>query len=147
MPQALPGQQVQRVQPVSDVILRRTVTRIRLGEWVIPEGTTLMINVPLAHSQVRVADADTFDPQPFIGVVQKPVGWIPFGGGFQRCIGAAFANMAMDTTLRTILREFRLVPASDPDERPRDHGVIFAPERGALAIAYRRTPIDVGSVS
>lgn len=139
--------EVQRVRPVSDVILRRTVTRIRLGKWVIPEGTTLMINVPLAHSQVRVADADAFDPQRFIGAAHKPVGWIPFGGGFQRCIGAAFANMAMDTTLRTILREFRLGPATDPDERPRDHGVIFAPKRGALAIAYRRTPIDAGSVS
>jgi cytochrome P450 len=130
--------EVQRARPVSDIVLRRTMTRIRLGEWVIPEGATLMINVPLAHSsEDNFPDAESFDPERFVNT--KPMGWIPFGGGFQRCVGAAFANMAMDVTLRTLLREFRLVPTEAPGERPRDHGVIFAPGEGALAVVYRRT--------
>lgn len=130
--------EVQRARPVSDFVLRRTMTRIRLGEWVIPEGTTLMINIPLAHSsEYNFPDAGSFDPDRFVDT--KPVGWIPYGGGFQRCIGATFANMAMDVTLRTLLREFRLVPTDAPGERPRDHGVIFAPGHGALAVVYRRT--------
>jgi cytochrome P450 len=133
--------EVQRARPVSDIVLRRAVTRIRLGEWVIPEDTTLMINVALAHSsEDYFPGAESFDPERFVDT--KPVGWIPFGGGFQRCIGAAFANMAMDATLCTLLREFRLVPTDAPDERPRDHGVIFAPEHGALAAFYRRTGAD-----
>jgi cytochrome P450 len=137
--------EVQRARPVSDVAQRRTTTRIRLGEWVIPEGTTIMINVPLAHSvQECFPDAESFNPDRFVGASHKPVGWIPYGGGFQRCIGAAYANMAMDTTLRTLLREFRLVPTQAPGERPRDHGVIFAPDRGALAIVHRRTMAEPG---
>lgn len=137
--------EVQRARPVSDVALRRTEMRIRLGEWVIPEETTLMINIPLAQSSPEsFPDAEVFDPDRFLGTTSKPVGWIPFGGGFQRCIGAAFANMAMDMTLRTLLTEFRLVPTSAAGERPRDHGVIFAPERGALAVVYRRGPPDGG---
>ncbi len=132
--------EVQRARPVSDIVLRRTVTRIRLGEWVIPEGATLMINVPLAHSSRGCfPDAESFNPDRFIGAGSKPAGWIPFGGGFQRCIGAAFANMTMVVTMRTLLQEFRLVPTSAPGERPRDRGVIFAPEHGALAVVYRRT--------
>ena len=132
--------EVQRARPVSDIVLRRAVTRIRLGEWVIPESTTLMINVPLAHSsQDNFPSAESFDPGRYMGTAAKPPGWIPFGGGFQRCIGATFANMAMDVTLRTMLRDFRLVPTEAPGERPRDRGVIFAPERGALAVVYRRT--------
>lgn len=131
--------EVQRARPVSDVVLRRATTRIRLGEWVIPEGTTLMVYIPLTHSSQRCfSDAESFDPDRFIGSNTKPVGWIPYGGGFQRCIGAVFANMAMDTTLRTLLRDFRLLPTAAPGERPRDHGVIFAPERGAEAVVYRR---------
>ena len=123
--------EVQRARPVSDFVLRRAMTRIRLGEWVIPEGTTLMINVPLAHSsEDNFPDAESFDPDRFVDT--RPEGWIPFGGGFQRCIGATFANMAMDVTLRTLLREFRLVPTEAPGERPRDHGVIFAPEKRRL---------------
>ncbi len=134
--------EVQRARPVSDIVLRRARTRIRLGQWVIPEGTTLMINVPLAHSsEDSFPDAESFDPDRFLG--SKPVGWIPFGGGFQRCIGATFANMAMDVTLSTVLREFRLVPTEAPGERPRDRGVTFAPERGALAVVYRRTAAEL----
>ncbi len=130
--------EVQRARPVSDFVLRRAMTRIRLGEWVIPEGTTLMINVALAHSsEDNFPDAGSFDPDRFVDT--RPEGWIPFGGGFQRCIGATFANMAMDVTLRTLLREFRLVPTEAPGERPRDHGVVFAPGDGALAVVYRRT--------
>ena len=132
--------EVQRTRPVGDIVQRRTLTRIRLGEWVIPEGTTLMINVPLAHSSEEdFPGAESFDPSRFIGTAGKPAAWIPFGGGFQRCIGATFANMAMDVTLSTLLREFRLVPTDAPGERARDHGVIFAPEGGGLAVVYRRT--------
>lgn len=137
--------EVQRARPVSDVAQRRTTARIRLGDWVIPEGTTLMINVPLAHgSKGSFPDADSFRPERFLGGQSKPVGWIPYGGGFQRCIGAAYANMTMDTTLRTLLREFRLIPTDAPGERPRDHGVIFAPENGARAVVYRRAPAESG---
>jgi len=141
--------EVQRSRPVSDVAQRRTATRIRLGEWVIPEGITLMINVALAHSSEECfPDADSFNPDRFCrlpGTGQKPIGWIPYGGGFQRCIGAAFAHMAMDTTLRTLLQEFRLEPTNAPGEKPRDHGVIFAPDRGAVAIVHRRTKADSGT--
>lgn len=136
--------EVQRARPVSDIILRRAITRIRLGDWVIPEGTTLMIYVPLVHSSDdSFPDADAFDPDRFIGITGKPAGWIPFGGGFQRCIGATFANMAMDVTLRTLLREFHFVPTTAPGERARDHGVIFAPNRGAVAVVHRRTAAAV----
>jgi cytochrome P450 len=134
--------EVQRTRPVGDIVQRRALTRIRLGDWVIPEGTTLMINVRLAHSSEDCfPGAESFDPGRFIGTTRKPAGWIPFGGGFQRCIGATFANMAMDVTLRTLLREFRLVPTDAPGERARDHGVVFAPSRGGLAVVHRRTAV------
>ncbi|MFI5508058.1 cytochrome P450 [Mycobacterium sp. NPDC051804] len=132
--------EVQRARPVGDIVQRRAMTRIRLGDWVIPEGTTLMINVRLAHaSEANFPEPDSFDPGRFIGASHKPVGWIPFGGGFQRCIGATYANMAMDVTLRTMLREFRLVPTGAPGERAHDHGVVFAPGLSGLAVVYRRT--------
>ena len=134
--------EVQRTRPVGDIVQRRALTRIRLGEWVIPEETTLMINVPLAHSsEDDFPGAESFDPSRFVGSGGKPAGWIPFGGGFQRCIGATFATMAMDVTLATLLREFRLVPTDAPGERARDHGVVFAPDRGGLAVVYRRTAV------
>ena len=67
-----------------------------------------MINFQLAHeSEENFPDADSFNPDRFLGTNPKPFRWIPFGGGVNRCVGAAFANMEMDIALRTLLREFR----------------------------------------
>jgi cytochrome P450 len=129
--------EVQRTRPVVDATLRRTNQRIRLGDWVIPEDTTVLVNMQLANAQ-SFPEAASFDPNRFLGANSKPVTWFPFGGGVNRCIGAAFANMEMDVTLRTLLREFHLVPTDAPGERGHDRGVTIAPGRGGRAVVYRR---------
>ncbi len=132
--------EVQRTRPVLDGTTRRTKTRIRLGDWVIPEDTNLIISIRLAHdSEESFPDAASFNPDRFVGTVPKPVAWIPFGGGVNRCVGAAFANMEMDVTLRTLLRELRFAPTDAPGERARWRGVATVPARGARAVVYRRT--------
>jgi cytochrome P450 len=132
--------EVLRTRPVLDGALRRAKTRIRLGNWVIPEDYTVMASVQLAHaSEENFPDAASFNPDRFVGTIPKPVAWIPFGGGVNRCIGAAFANMEMDVTLRTLLRELRFVPTNAPGERAHNRGVAFAPARGGRAVVYRRT--------
>ncbi len=131
--------EVQRVRPVLDAFVRRTKTRIRMGDWVIPEGTNLVFSLPLIHdSEESFPDATSFNPDRFVGA-PKPGAWIPFGGGVNRCVGAAFATMESDITLRTLLREFHFVPTDAPDERGRWRGVANVPARGARAVVYRRT--------
>jgi cytochrome P450 len=134
--------EVQRTRAVLTGALRSTKTRIRLGNWVIPEGTTLMASIQLAHaSEESFPDAASFNPDRFVGAVPNPFAWIPFGGGINRCIGASFANMEMDVTLRTLLREFRFVPTDAPGERRHNRGVTIAPGRGGRAVVYRRTAV------
>jgi cytochrome P450 len=132
--------EVQRTRPVIDGTTRRTKTRIRLGEWVIPEDYTVFVSSRLAHaSEDNFAAAASFNPDRFIGA-KPPSAWMPFGGGVNRCIGAAFANMETDVALRTLLRELRFEPTDAPDERSHWRGVAFAPGRGGRAVVYRRTP-------
>jgi cytochrome P450 len=138
--------EVQRSRPVLEATLRRTKTQIRLGEWVIPQDTTLLISMQLANAQ-SFTDAGSFDPDRFVGTNSTPVTWFPFGGGVNRCIGAAFANMEMDVTLRTLLREFRFAPTDARGERRHDRGVMIAPGRGGRAVVYRRQSRDLDSVS
>ena len=64
--------------------------------------------------------------------------WIPYGGGVRRCIGAAFANMEMNVTLRTLLREFEFGTTYAPGEHLHSRGVATAPARGGRAVVYRR---------
>jgi cytochrome P450 len=133
--------EVQRTRPVLTAALRQTKTRIQLGEWVIPEGDTILASTQLAMaSEESFPDADSFNPDRFVGAPPNPFAWIPFGGGMMRCIGAAFATMEMDVTLRTMLREFRLEPTNAPDEKFHSRGVTVTPARGGRVVVYRRKP-------
>jgi cytochrome P450 len=131
--------EVQRTRPVLDAFVRRTKTRIRLGDWVIPADTNLVFSIPLVHdSEASFPDATSFNPDRFVGA-PKPGAWIPFGGGINRCVGAAFATMESDITLRTLLREFRFAATDAPGERGHWRGIATVPARGARAVVYRRT--------
>jgi cytochrome P450 len=132
--------EVQRTRPVVDSTIRQTKKRIRLGEWVIPEGHSVFVSIGLAHaSEGNFADAKTFNPDRFVGNPPDTYTWIPFGGGVRRCIGAAFANMEMNVTLRTLLREFEFGTTYAPGERVHSRGVAMAPGRRGRAVVYRRT--------
>jgi hypothetical protein len=65
---------------------------------------------------------------------KKLATWIPFGGGDNRCVGAAFATMESDITLRTLLRELRLEPADAPGQGGHWRGVATVPAQGARAV-------------
>ena len=132
--------EVQRARPVIDGTLRMTRQRIRLGEWVIPEDHVVIVSIGLAHaSEDNFANAKTFDPDRFLGSNPDTHTWIPFGGGIRRCIGAAFANMEMTVTLRTLLREFEFATTYARGERVNSRGVATAPRDGGKAVVYRRS--------
>ncbi len=115
---------MQRTRTVLDSTVRCTKARIRLGDWVFPENTRIVLSLALVHdSDESFSDAMSFNPDRFLGSAAKPKAWIPFGGGVNRCVGAALATMEMDITLRLLLREFRFVPTDAPDERPHWRGM------------------------
>lgn len=131
--------EVQRTRPVVEAMFRVTKKRIKLGEWVIPEGNGVMPSITLMHSSERhFAEPQLFDPDRFVGGHPDSLTWIPFGGGARRCIGAAFANMEMTVTLRELLREFEFGTTSAPAERRRSRGIATAPRLGGRAVVYRR---------
>ncbi len=131
--------EVQRTRPVVDGFLRMTRKRIRLGDWVIPEKSVVIVSISVVHSDERnFANPNAFNPDRFLGATPDMHTWIPFGGGAQRCIGAAFANMEMNVTLRTLLREFEFGTTYAKGERIHSRGVVMAPGRGGRAVVHRR---------
>jgi cytochrome P450 len=133
--------EVQRTRPVINATARLTKTRIKLGEWVIPERHVVIVSIALAHAAERnFADPAVFDPDRFVGNPPDNHSWIPYGGGIRRCIGAAFANMEMVVTLRTLLREFEFRGTYAADEPAHSRGVATAPGHGGMASVYRRAP-------
>jgi hypothetical protein len=131
--------ELQRVRPTISGAGRYAREDFPLGEWVIAEGTTIMVSARLLHNDPRSYDDPLrFDPDRFVGRAPDTYRWVPFGGGIRRCIGAAFAHMEMDVVLRTLLSTFELVPTTDGAEAWRFRGVAFAPRRGGVAVVRRR---------
>lgn len=140
--------EVQRSRPVINATARVTKSRIRLGEWVIPENHVVIVSISLAHGSDRsFPDAAAFNPDRFVGNPPDTHAWVPYGGGVRRCVGAAFANMEMTVTLRTLLREFEFGTTYAPGERLHSRGVATAPASGALAVVHRRPPRAERSVT
>jgi cytochrome P450 len=135
--------EVQRARTVIDFAGRHVYApTFELGDWVIPRGYSVI--VALAAIQERAEefpDPDRFDPQRFVG--SRPgVGWIPFGGGTRRCVGAAFANVEMDVVLRTVLRHFVIQTTTAPAELVHSRGVAYTPKSGGRVVVHRRaTPL------
>jgi cytochrome P450 len=146
--------EAQRIRPSIEASFRRTKARVRLGDWVLPEGINVTVNFQLAHESAdNFPDPESFNPDRFLNTNPKPFRWMPFGGGVNRCPGASFAHMEMDIALRTLLREFRFEPTDARGERRRYRGVAIMPSRGGRAIVHRRTttassvhtPMSVGN--
>jgi hypothetical protein len=135
--------EVQRVRPTIVGTGRQAMEPFELGEWVLPEGTLIMLAARLLHNSARWYDEPLrFNPDRFVGTKPDTYKWIPFGGGIRRCIGAAFAHMEMDVVLRTLLSRFELAASTDRDEGWRFRGVAFAPRRGGVAVVRpRATPL------
>jgi cytochrome P450 len=79
-----------------------------------------------------------FSPERFLEQPPTTYGWVPFGGGVRRCLGAAFAEMEMRVVLTEILRHRILSPASADAERPTRRNVTLSPRHGTRITAAVR---------
>jgi cytochrome P450 len=132
--------EVQRIRPVVDLVGRQVrADALPLGRWTVPKGYAVLVSIDLIHDDEAIfPDPRAFDPGRFLGAKPDLYQWIPFGGGARRCLGAAFATMEMNVVLRTMLRDYALVPTDERDERWHSRGVANAPAKGGVAVVRRR---------
>ncbi|MDA4108836.1 cytochrome P450 [Mycolicibacterium holsaticum] len=132
--------EVQRNRTIIDFAGRHVYSpTFELGEWVIPQGHTVLTSILLMHDRADEFPApQRFDPQRFLGNRPSTFAWIPFGGGTRRCVGAVFANVEMDVVLRTVLRHFAIETTTAPGEKWHSRGVAFTPKHGGRMVVHRR---------
>jgi cytochrome P450 len=132
--------EVQRHRTVIDAAGRHVYApNFELGEWSVPRGHTVIVSISRLHADPELfPDPDRFDPQRFVGAKPPSFGWLPYGGGARRCVGAVFANMEMDVVLRTVLRHFTIETTDAPGEKFHSRGVAYTPKDGGKIVARRR---------
>jgi cytochrome P450 len=124
-------QEVLRIRPVVPIVGRVVTEPVAIGPYELPAGTGLIASILLAHHREDVfPEPEAFRPERFLTDGEVPsYGWLPFGGGVRRCIGASFAQFELATILRVLARSG--VRLADPRPEPmRATGVTLVPGRG-----------------
>ena len=126
-----------RLRPVIPLAGRRLASELRFDGLSLPAGTDVTPAIWLTHTRADLyPEPFAFRPERFLessgGLAINKYGWIPFGGGIRRCLGAAFAEMEMRVVLESILQRRALSPAGSHAERVTRRNVTFSPRNGTL---------------
>jgi cytochrome P450 len=124
--------EVLRTRPVLSITARKTLQPYTLGGYTLPKDVYVAACLYLAHRRAGT----TFDPAREAS--DEPYGYIPFGGGTRRCLGAAFALLEMREVIRAITQRFTLAPDRPRGERMRRRSVVLAPSRQGSIIPRTR---------
>jgi cytochrome P450 len=136
-----------RLYPPFWMIDRMAVSDDRVGDLVIPRGSTVIVYVYGAHHAPRSwQNPEDFDTDRFMKSNEKlrtPFTYLPFGGGPRGCIGGNYAMLQILMILSVLLRryDFELTPGQTIEPRPM---VILRPKHGirmtfTKIVAARRT--------
>lgn len=133
--------EVQRTRTVIDFAARRVqVPTFPLGDWVIPQGHAVLVCIDQIHRRADVfADPERFDPRRYLDGGPSAFEWLPYGGGSRRCPGSTFANLEMDTVVKTVLQQLSIEPSTEPGEPTRPRGIAFKPKWGGRITVRRRS--------
>ncbi|WP_224366292.1 cytochrome P450 [Hyalangium versicolor] len=97
-----------RICPVFAMTSRRTVAPFKLLGHELPIGTRLAASITLAHYNPKVfPEPERFRPERFLEHKFSPYEYLPFGGGYRRCIGMAFALYEIKVLVGTLLANYR----------------------------------------
>jgi cytochrome P450 len=121
-----------RSRPVVHLVARTLTSDAELGGYLLPAGVTVAPAIGLIHHSPSVyPEPERFRPERWlVGETPPSYGWIPFGGGVRRCLGAAFAQLEMRLVLGEVLRRVTLRRASRLPDRANTRNIFNSPSRG-----------------
>ncbi len=139
-----------RLRPVVPLAGRRLHRELVADGLSLPPGTDVTPAIWLTHTRADLyEDPFAFRPERFLGEGPETYGWIPFGGGMRRCLGAAFAEFEMRIVLREVLTRCELRKASPEPERTGRRNITLSPQAGTPVVveARREAPEPVASAA
>jgi len=120
-----------RLRPVVPLAGRRLAVDLDAGDLHLPAGTDVTPAIWLTHTRPDLYPQPfSFRPERFLENPPSTYGWIPFGGGVRRCLGASFAEFEMRVVLQTVLERCTLAPSGSHAERIARRNITFAPRHG-----------------
>ncbi|MDR3658347.1 MAG: cytochrome P450 [Mycobacterium sp.] len=133
-------QETLRMHPTVPIVLRRLTGPLTVAGVPCSAGDVVGIALPALHFNPAVwKDPDSFDPDRFLNRRPSPFEYAPFGGGYRRCIGAAFAQTELAVAIGTILNTVELRAPAREQHRTTPRAV----PRGIATKPSREIVLDV----
>ena len=130
-----------RLRPVIPLAGRRLATELVSDNLTLPAGTDVTPAIWLTHTRADIyPEPFAFRPERFLEGAPDTYGWIPFGGGIRRCIGASFAEFEMRIVLREVLTRCDLRKASPMPEKTGRRNITLSPKDGTPVVVEARRP-------
>lgn len=128
-----------RCRPVVPMLGRTVNIPWRFGPYGVPASTQILISVLLLHHRKELYPTPFhFRPERWIGKKPHTYEWIPFGGGFRRCLGSALAMAEQRIILEKMVRWLDLEPDDPAPERAVHRIGTMIPARGGRVVVRRR---------
>ncbi len=120
-----------RLRPVVPLAGRKLAGDLDIEGLRLPAGTDVTPAIWLTHMREDLyRQPRAFAPERFLEEQPATYGWIPFGGGIRRCLGAAFAEFEMRIVLRMLVADCDLRPVGRRGEPIKRRNVTFSPRHG-----------------
>jgi len=127
---------------------RYAVEDVPFAGHVIPARSTIVFSEYVTHRDPALwPDPLTFDPERWVEGsptfrAPEPYAYIPFGGGYRRCIGFALATMEIKAILVELVRR---VDLADLDPEPAPTGIATMSPKGGVPATVRPLPVRPSS--
>ena len=139
-----------RLHPPLILLLRKVAQDFHFKGWTITAGKLVGTSPAVSNRMPECfPDPDRFDPGRYQGGreedVRHPFGWIPFGAGRHRCVGAAFAMIQLKAIFSVLLRRLEFAPAQPPESYRNDHSKMVVQLAQPCRVRYRRREAEAGA--
>ena len=132
-----------RMHPAVPIVLRKLVAPRTISGVQRSAGDIVGIAVPAVHFNPELfPDPYQFRPERFIERNPTPFEYMPFGGGYRRCLGATFATYELAVVIGTMMRKVvltmpdRELRRNPPRSVPR--GIATVPRRDVKLLVTDR---------
>ncbi|WP_225727108.1 MULTISPECIES: cytochrome P450 [unclassified Nocardia] len=130
-----------RLYPPGPYGARETTEELRLGEYLLPAGTTIFCPIWAIHLNPEYWPApEVFDPERFTPArsAERPrLAYLPFGFGPRSCEGAALAQLEAELMLAILLRRFHFELVADHPVVPIERFVLWAADDILMRVTSR----------
>jgi sterol 14-demethylase len=135
-----------RLHPPLILLMRKVAQPFSYRDWSVEPGRMVGVSIAVSNRDPELfRDPARFDPSRFEPEREEDrsvFGYIPFGAGRHRCVGAAFAMMQLKAIFSLLLRRYRFELAQPPESYREDHSKMVVQLAQPCRVSYRRRSVD-----